>query len=177
MDNRAELMALAIIGVLVTHLNGLFEATTPAISIMKKGINFLFQSVYVEGFIFLSGMGVFYSLRKNKIGIYYKNRIKRVVLPFMLIGFLFFMILCRGDLLRFLAMLTTAEFWLHGNYYGMWYIAIALFCYLIAPMIYDFVFKSNMAVVAKLTVVLLVIWGIGLTFRILPPPFTIGMII
>lgn len=170
-------MALAIIGVLITHLNGCFDATSPAISLVKKGINFLFQSVYVEGFLFLSGIGVFYSLQKNNIGKYYKNRIKRVVLPFLLIGIPFFIILCRGDLLHLLTMLTTAEFWLHGNYYGMWYIAIALLCYLIAPFIHAFVFKNHNAIVARLITVLVIMWGIGLTFRILPPPYTIGMTI
>ena len=63
-DYRSELMGIAIIGVMITHAL-MYIDIQPSL----KGVLFnLSQVIYTEGFLLLSGFGLFFSVTKNGVG-------------------------------------------------------------------------------------------------------------
>lgn len=55
--------------------------------------NLIFGSIGVEIFLFLSGMGLFFSMRKNEnVLCFYKKRLKRLSVPYVLIGGIYWII-------------------------------------------------------------------------------------
>ncbi len=55
-----------------------------------------------------------------------------MTLPF----FVFWLLLGKYDIIGLLTRLTTIEFWIGGNYSGMWYIALSVLLYAFFPLIY-----------------------------------------
>lgn len=137
---RGELMGIGIIGVLLAHLFGL---TTISYSsyIIKTG-HFIMMVVFTEGFLFLSGFGLYYSLHKNaNIGAFYHRRLLRLYIPYILMSvpfFIFFMIENKIGWTDFALDVTTLFFWVEGNNYGLWYIAMSVILYLMAPFVFLF---------------------------------------
>ena len=118
---RQELMGIGIIGVLLSHLVtvGEFDISNIFIRILL----FFKQLVYTQGFLFLSGFGLFFSLSKNSEYLpYFKRRINRLYIPFLVMTIPFFIIqvVARDNSIWFLiGRLTTFSFWIEGNYSGM----------------------------------------------------------
>ena len=83
---REELMGYAIFGVLVSHLLMWLDIKIP-------GVNMVLRLIYTQGFLFLSGFGLYYSLSKSsEILPFYKRRVKRLYIPFALMAFIPFLI-------------------------------------------------------------------------------------
>lgn len=131
---RNLLMGYAILGVLVGHIITFGDVeTTNGV----KLLNWFDGLVHTPGFLFLSGFGVCYSLHKNgNIVGFYRRRFYRFLLPFLIMAMPFFIIVCYVNgygIIQYFAYISTAEFWINGNYHGMWYIAISLFLYVVTP--------------------------------------------
>lgn len=143
---RDELMGYAIFGVLVSHLLFWLDIKIP-------GVNMTLRLIYTQGFLFLSGFGLYYSFSKSsEIAPFYKRRMKRLCIPFVLMAFipcLIRAILIDGSASSFFLYVTTAQFWIYGNYWGMWYIAVSIVLYLIYPFLHKFIFFSNKKVVFR----------------------------
>lgn len=108
-------------------------------------INFIFENGYlgVDIFIFLSGMGIYYSLEKNTTKQYFKNRFMRIVPYFFLIALYRFSFNYRTALLNVL----TLQFWIFGEYF-IWYIPAILGFYLVAPIIKKIIdFNSKIVII------------------------------
>lgn len=137
---RAELMGYAILGVFIIHI----VKTTDIDSI---AINQIARLVYTQGFLFLSGFGLYYSFSKDdRIIPFYIKRLKRLYIPYLLISFPFFLVYTIntgkgvGDLTEYL---TTIAFWREGNLFGSWYVAVTLVLYALFPLMYNFVFSQR----------------------------------
>lgn len=145
---REELMGYAIFGVLVSHLLMWLDIKIP-------GVNMVLRLIYTQGFLFLSGFGLYYSLSKSsEILPFYKRRVKRLYIPFALMAFIPFLIRAlqfEGSISNFFSYITTAYFWIHGNYnyWGMWYVAVSIMLYLAYPFLHKFIFFSNKKIVLK----------------------------
>lgn len=152
---RQELMGLAIIQVVLLHCFTLGEYPIP--SLIAKFISLFF----VQGFLLLSGMSMYYSYVKAPyIKNFYKKRLKSLYIPYLLIVLPIYLIIyglgCENQipfyseggymisssLLSFLGKLTTISYWVEGNYNGMWYIASTVLLYLIFPFVYKYVFEK-----------------------------------
>ena len=173
---RTELMGIAILGVMWGHL-------------MNKTVQPTFflhfaRLIHTYGFIFLSGFGLYYSFSKNSdITRFYKKRFLRLYLPYVIItfGFLLASVLFgNSNWLDFAAYLTTVAFWYEGNYYGMWYIAIAVFLYFIFPLLYYHMFgkgegkakaKAKAKPVYRLLIEVFVIFALLLTVQYSCPDY------
>jgi len=142
---RQELMGIAIIGVLISHLVSVcdFDSTSILIRILLVSK----QLVYTQGFLFLSGFGLYYSMsRNNDTMAFYKRRIARLLVPYIIMSapFFLFQIISRGEpWLLLLGRLTTISYWWEGNYSGMWYVAVSMLLYMIFPVYYKFVYKQH----------------------------------
>lgn len=137
---RTELMGYAILGVFICHI----VSRTDNHSLF---LHELPRLVYTQGFLFLSGFGLYYSFSKDShLGRYIKKRIRRLYIPYFLMSLPFFsaiVLVNQQDVYHLVGYLTTIYFWLNGNYYGMWYIAITLFLYLFFPLLYKMMFSDT----------------------------------
>lgn len=134
---RKELMGVAILEVILGHTMSLSEVFyTPVL----KFLSILTRFVFTEGFLFLSGLGVYYSFSKNNSKTrFYKRRLLRLFIPYVLLTSWFFLytdILREGDFLGFVGHISTFAFWFEGNFVGMWYVAISLLLYFLYPIIH-----------------------------------------
>lgn len=135
---RNELMGVAILNVLTLHFLSWTDLHNPTWLVgLLHSFGLL---VFTEGFLFLSGFGLYYSFKKRPVQKdFYLKRIKRLLVPYWIISLPFFILwLCQGkyDFAGFLMRVTTLQFWFHGNYTGMWYISISVFLYLLFPVFY-----------------------------------------
>ena len=142
---RNELMGYAILGVLAFHFFSYANIPNPLVDIC--------QLIYTPGFFFLSGFGIYFSLKRSSdLWHYYIKRIKRVFIPYLLIGFPFFtiyIIVNRDSLLDLLSYLSTLYFWVHGNKFGIWFIAIILLLYTISPLFFFSFFEKKKNVLLR----------------------------
>lgn len=139
---RQELMGLGIIGVLLSHLVtvGGFDKQ----NVVVQALLFFKQLVYTQGFLFLSGFGLFFSMSKDgRYTAFVRRRLNRLYIPFVLMAlpFLTYQVFVRNESLWcLLGRLTTVSYWIEGNYSGMWYVAISMLLYLLFPLYYKAVF-------------------------------------
>lgn len=99
----------------------------------------------VDFFLFCSGIGLFYSLRKkNAIKKWYWNRYTRILVPFLLFSipyYLFRMAIDGDSFGRFLCNITTISFWIRHE--GAWFVAMLIPLYLFTPLLAKVIDKSN----------------------------------
>lgn len=131
---RTELMGLATIGIIVCH--------TKANGVSMPGwlwSIFQFGSVGTAIFLFLSGMGIWYSLRNVKydgkgIVAWYKKRFIKLFVPFLILSvpyFAYVSISERYGFWFFISMISTVGYWFNGE--GLWFVSVIVILYLISP--------------------------------------------
>lgn len=160
---RNAVMGLAIIGVMLGHWFAISQ--TPADNVFLKLISIIPALVSTQGFLFISGYGIYYSFSKNSEPIpFYQRRLHRMILPFMLMALPYFLFrLCfEGiSLWQFLGYLTTLSYWTEGNYCGMWYVAVSTVLYLLCPVLYPLFFCRKSFVQATACLVALLVLAVG----------------
>jgi len=138
---RTELMGCAIFGVLWGHLMN--ETWQPVIFAQVARL------IHTAGFIFLSGFGLYYSFKKNaNIYHFYTKRLIRILLPFALLTYWFFIVAfaCGEDsLFKFVTNLTATSFWFFGESgsWAMWYVSATILLYLLFPLLFYILFSKD----------------------------------
>lgn len=135
-------------------------------SLSKLKVIFNMGHVGVDMFLFLSGMGLYQSFRRDsRIGHFYYKRLIRIFIPFLLIALPQFIREClivRVDIPVFFQMVTTLSFWtrqIHGS--DLWYVAAILVFYLLYPLIYKFIFREEKGQLERtLSLIAIVVAGI-----------------
>lgn len=170
---RNAVMGVAIIGVMLGHWFSLSQ--TPAVSVVLRLISILPALVSTQGFLFISGYGIYYSFCKNSdSAAFYKRRFYRMMVPFMLMALPYFLFrLCfEGiSIWQFLGYLTTLSYWFEGNYCGMWYVAVSTVLYAVSPLIFKIYFCRDSFVyttLCLLATLLLAVLGNHLLFTFAP---------
>lgn len=80
---RTTLMGVAILGVLTSHF--FTFAHLPFSNIFTDLLGKTWLLVYIEGFLFLSGFGIFFSMsKKGNVKDFYKRRFLRLMVPYLL---------------------------------------------------------------------------------------------
>ena len=93
----------------------------------------------VDIFLFLSGMGLYFSLTKNNLNKFYSHRFTRIIPPFI-ITVLIFNILTK-NYLNIFETIFCISFFIKGNLF-LWFIQFILILYLIYPIIYKVINKG-----------------------------------
>ena len=171
--HRVSLMACAIVWVILHHgsKTGLeFPESAEVINILFRRGN-----AGVDMFLFLSGVGLYYSYRKKpNLCEFYKKRMMRVLLPYLFIGGGFWALadlFLKRDIVRFLKDVTLLSFWKDGII-RVWYIALILLLYAVFPAIWYFLYKNGSIKKHRLVLLLTAIVGINfLLFRYTPDWF------
>lgn len=136
---RRELMGVATVLILLCH-----SLLPPAIHCPNDILRWIIITGNrgVDIFLFLSGLGMYHSLRKmtkwNRGGVirWYAKRYRHILLPYLLICFPYYLVLgCVNDghfsISIFLYRLSTLNYWLEHK--GFWYIAMLIPLYFLTP--------------------------------------------
>ncbi len=139
---RNELFGISILSIMIFHY---FEDVsnakiTGALGYAAKGYIFFIGSSGVEIFLFLSGMGLFYSLSKSPLVLpFYKRRLGRVLPTYLIVGGIGWLVidilLKRRGLRSFLSDFSTYSFWRYGERL-VWYVSLILLLYLFFPLLF-----------------------------------------
>lgn len=93
----------------------------------------------VDIFLFLSAIGLYHSMSKNSVRTFYKNRVVRVMIPFVLVAIPFFIwfdfFFAHDGVGQFLLNFSTLNYWLSPDY-PVWYVSFILFAYTLFPLLY-----------------------------------------
>lgn len=132
---RSQLMGVATIMIILCH-----AAASKVIIPTILSVIFGFGNYGVDIFLFLSGLGCFYSLSKTNRGeelLYYKRRFYRIIPAYLIIYTttnIIYIIIGERDICEVLLSLTALEYWLFHR--GAWYISIIIPLYFISPLFY-----------------------------------------
>lgn len=153
-DYRKALFGIGTLMVMLTHATGINWSSYSQVLPKVCGIG----SAGVDIFLFLSGIGLYYSMSKcETITKFYWHRIKRIFPAFILIGGIGYAIvdfIFKKNFITYLLQISTIA-WFRYNFDGivLWYISFILLMYLIYPLIYN-ILRSNNYVWKMLAVVI-----------------------
>ena len=135
--HRAELMGLSAIAILFCHApgNNVFMPSILSIVLSIGGYG-------VDMFLFLSGMGLWYSLHKidnqhGKLTNWYSKRYKRLLIPYLIISVIYYTLFCvmqDKSLLNLPYYVSTISFW--TEHQGQWFVDALIPIYAFAPILY-----------------------------------------
>ena len=171
---RTELMGIGALGVILGH-NLRWNEWPFFAALLGRIISSL---VFTEGFLFLSGFGLFFSFVKNSnLKDFYLKRFERLVIPFWLTILPFAILnLIFGfkDISSVLNEFSiVAWFWGDGSW---WYIAVSLLLYSLFPFIYKLVIgkmgEGNIcSSVVKTFLLVVLVWLVNLFVLYLFPAY------
>ncbi len=163
-------MGVAMLCVLAAHCNLSSVLSDRLYAILAV----LMYGFFTQGFLLLSGLGLYVSYSKN-LGLkeFYKRRLCRVLVPYLILAtpyFLFTDIITGCDVLTFLSHETTLAFFWKGNFSGMWYISASMLLYAIYPFIHRLLFGHKNVEIRVLSLVITIIAG-TLILKYYNPPY------
>ncbi len=145
MRYRNEIFGIAAIWILFFHIHNYvggssFLPLKMIFRVVSKG------NMGVDIFLFLSAIGIYASAQKNSVSDFYANRIKRVLIPYLIMSTLYFVWYNFFEASRgiwgFLGDVTTVNFWLLPDY-PVWYVAFIIIAYALFPLIYKLDVKTK----------------------------------
>ncbi len=146
-DYRGVLMGISIICIIVFHY---VEDYTNHYDSYTGWIKFFYNyisSSSVDTFLFLSGFGLYYSMKKKpNISQFYKRRFTKILIPYFLVAiptlFVNDLIHDSSGILTYIADLSFYSFFTNG-FSRFWYILLILVCYLIFPFVFEMVEEAH----------------------------------
>lgn len=171
MDHRNAIFGFAAIWIVVYHIYFIYR--WPYIPVVSQIINV--GNMGVDIFVFLSAIGLSFSIEKNSIKEFYTNRVKRVFVPFVLIATPFYIwnaLAVYGisiqALCEFLLNITTISFWCREGA-PAWYMAFVVIIYAVFPVLYKLKKKHKYILV----LLILISIAIELLLKIIESPIFI----
>ena len=146
-DYRTELMGWSIIWIMMLHFT--FNQILP--------LGFIAQYGYagVDIFMFVSGLGLFFSLEKDsELVHFYKKRFLRIFPTYYVLGIFGSIFLYNDNLWQYLFRYSTIGFW-NNSLYAEWYIPSIVTLYLFAPFIKKLFDKHLFYIIIAINVSLL----------------------
>lgn len=152
---RTGLMGIATLMIIVCH--------APASGVLMPNILariFELGNFGVDIFLFLSGLGCYYSLSTNSnLKDYYKRRYIRIGVPYILITLpfvIFFLLINKYTLYDAILSLTTFNYWLEHR--GAWFVALLIPLYLVSPVVYKLLLcKKKILLLALMIICILIL--------------------
>lgn len=139
---RTALMGFAAIWILIFHeWVPVFEGfgKLQAAEEFVKRIGFC----GVDIFLFLSGIGMTYAIKKSKsLSVFYYKRLKRILFPFITVAAVS-ALLEHWPVTKFLRNISGVAFYLEDIYLFLWFVPAILTLYLLFPLYYRFFEKAS----------------------------------
>lgn len=146
---RNEIFGASIILIIIYHFFENVEISNlqGIIKKMASAYNGLIGSIGVDIFLFLSGMGLYFSFKKNNdIKQFYSRRFKRILVPYIIWGSIYWVVkdivILKLGVDRLLFDFTLLSFWFEGNR-NLWFIAFIMLMYVIFPYVYNYFYGDN----------------------------------
>ena len=163
---RNDVFGISIVSIVIFHYCLLSKFAAAKLYIALVG------SVGVPVFLMLSGMGLFFSMSKNAaIGQFYKKRLVRVVIPYLIVASVHFLvryILIDGKgFIDWLRGVFFVDFITKGNS-QFWFIAFILVMYLLFPLFFK-LFKSGKLNFLKLLILCAIVVAANFALSKLTP--------
>lgn len=166
---RDVMFGLAIISIIIFHFTEDFYIAYKSKIIAKEFFQFWYMktinSVGVEVFMFLSGMGLFYSLHKNrKMSTFYKNRMKRLLIPYIPVGIAYWvtvdLVLKDKGFARFIEDFSLISIFTRKEIV-LWFVGAMVAIYILFPIIFKIVENERWqkSVEDGLTLIVIVLIG------------------
>lgn len=155
---RLELFGIAALLVTLVHSSAYNWEMYPAVllKICKMG------SIGVDIFLFLSGMGLYYSMQKcGSVRLFYRHRIIRIMPSYLTIAVVLYgvsWLIHNISLTNYFLYISTLYFWIYGeSEIGAWYISFVLLLYLVFPAIYKILngkkWAGNISILIGITII------------------------
>ncbi len=167
---RSEIFGITISWIVILH-GVIMDKVTFSPNLEWLYIILKHGNVGVDIFLFLSGIGLYYSFSKdNDVGRYMKKRMSRVLIPYLIIGGIYFLykdVELNNSVTKFLADISLISFLFKGNKI-VWYIFAIMLCYIIFPYVYRLIYdeKGNYKKSSSANLVFAIILVILMTFVI-----------
>lgn len=147
---RGALMGISILLIILFH----FTEDCQTYEYHYTGWIYWFRtyigSSSVDAFLFFSGLGLYYSMKKNPdVGAFYRRRFAKLLIPYLIVAVPSYIVLdifvkhhgiwevCKD--VAFVSFFTEGDRW-------YWYIGLMLFCYLIYPYVFQIVDSAGDAI-------------------------------
>ena len=170
---RTILMGLAILSIIFFHYTE--DCVNMKYNLKPLIVNYKMYigSCGVDIFLFLSGLGLYYSFKKNpNIQSFFQKRFSRILVPYFLVAtpawFLKDIIILNLSISQFIKDLLFISFFENG-YVWFWYILMIMICYLIYPYIFHYIDGSNS--INKMINIFLFFTVIGMMLELYNPEF------
>ena len=164
-DYRTEIMGLAALGVVLCHACLHCDLPPFLYKILHLG------NQCVDIFLFVSGMGIYFSLRKINNGLdnglgklfWFKRRFSRIIIPYLIAAIPFYIWFCITNhygLSRYFYHLSSLSFWVEHE--GMWFVDLLMPLYLVSPVMAFFIEKvgKNRWVPTMLLITICFLWSV-----------------
>ncbi|MCI7131538.1 MAG: acyltransferase [Lachnospiraceae bacterium] len=140
---RGALMGISILVIILFHFTEDCQIYEYHYSGWIRWFRIHIGSSSVDAFLFFSGLGLYYAMKKNPdIGVFYRRRFARLLIPYVIVALPSWIIL--DEILEKRGMweackdFTFLSFFSDGDRW-YWYIGLMLFCYLIYPYVFQIV--------------------------------------
>lgn len=156
---RTALMGISILLILLFHFTEDCKIYEVHYGGFVKWFKTYVGSSSVDMFLFLSGLGLYYSMKKNPdVPGFYRRRLVKLVIPYLLVAVpswcVFDLVLNHKGMWRMLQDLSFVTFFTEGVRW-FWYIGAILACYLAYPAIFALVDRCRKSVFRWGTLLLL----------------------
>lgn len=171
---RNEIFGLAIISIVIFHFcETVLNAHDPAAGYalgFARIYDWILSSSGVEVFLFLSGMGLTFSMKKNSdILRFYAKRFRRVLIPYLIFGLVYWSIndffILHTDFPQFLSDYLLISMWTQGMR-RFWFVGLILILYVVFPLFFKLfdtsVTKRRLILAALLAANVLICWLVEL---------------
>ncbi|MBR5429913.1 MAG: acyltransferase [Firmicutes bacterium] len=147
---RDELYGIAIISVMLVHYSNDVTAASEAPRLMKRlaaAYRLGIGGLGVDVFLFLSGIGLFYSMRRDsRVLPYLRRRFDRSVVPYLVYGLVYWVIydlILKGTgFPRFLLDYSLLAFWVSPTH-QFWYLPVYYLLCLLYPLVWFAVLREE----------------------------------
>lgn len=157
---RGALMGISILLIILFHFTEDCQTYEVHYTGWVRWFRTYIGSSSVDVFLFLSGMGLYYSMKKEPdVGIFYRKRLTRLLIPYVIVALPSWIILDvffeKGGMWAVVKDFTFISFFGTGKRW-YWYIGLMLFCYLIYPYVFQIVDNARDAIDGEIRLISLV---------------------
>ena len=144
---RTEVYGIGILWIMLFHGYLVGVKYFPEMPVLKYVGKFIgYGNMGVECFLFLSGIGLYFSFcRDNNLHRFMLRRLRKVYVPIFLIGgiyWIWMMFYEHRTLATTVLSLSGMRFWFDGNQ-EIWYCSMILLCYFLYPLINAYLFRNE----------------------------------
>ncbi len=137
---KRGLMGFAALWIFVFHVWILMFGGVPVLGRIEAIVKYV-GFCGVDIFFFLSGGGLIFSISKHTVQGFYRRRLERIAIPFLIVA-VCYAIYQKWDVLLFLSQISGVHFYAKTIYGFLWYVPAIITFYLLFP-VYYFLFSRS----------------------------------